>query len=47
MLPHESHSQRARESVPHVLQETSGWLDRYTKNPQSEWKRGYLARLAP
>ncbi|MCP4292937.1 MAG: S9 family peptidase [bacterium] len=32
MLPHESHSYRARESVMHVLWETSTWLDRYVMN---------------
>lgn len=32
MLPHESHSYRARESVLHMLWETSEWLDRYVKN---------------
>ena len=32
MLPHESHGYRARESVMHLLWETSEWLDRYVKN---------------
>jgi len=32
MLPHESHGYRARESVMHLLWETSTWLDRYVKN---------------
>ncbi len=32
MLPHESHSYRARESIMHLLWETSTWLDRYCKN---------------
>ncbi|HWR82506.1 MAG TPA: prolyl oligopeptidase family serine peptidase [Candidatus Deferrimicrobium sp.] len=32
MLPHESHSYRARESVMHVLWETTEWLDKYVKN---------------
>jgi dipeptidyl aminopeptidase/acylaminoacyl peptidase len=39
MLPHESHSYRARESVMHVLWETTEWLDKYVKNappPQPE-----------
>ncbi|MFT5316556.1 MAG: dipeptidyl aminopeptidase/acylaminoacyl peptidase [Candidatus Krumholzibacteriia bacterium] len=31
MLPHESHSYRARESLMHLLWETSTWLDRYCK----------------
>ncbi len=31
MLPHESHSYRARESVMHMLWEQSEWLDRYVK----------------
>ena len=33
MLPHESHGYRARESVLHMLWETSEWLDRYVKSP--------------
>ncbi|KPL07912.1 aminoacyl peptidase [bacterium SM23_57] len=32
MLPHESHSYRARENVMHVLWETTEWLDKYVKN---------------
>ncbi len=32
MLPHESHSYRARESVMHVLWEMTEWLDTYVKN---------------
>ena len=32
MLPHESHSYRARESIMHMLWETTIWLDRYVKN---------------
>jgi dipeptidyl aminopeptidase/acylaminoacyl peptidase len=31
MLPHESHGYRARESLMHLLWETSTWLDRYCK----------------
>ncbi len=31
MLPHESHSYRARESVMHMLWEQSQWLERYVK----------------
>ncbi len=31
MLPHESHSYRAEESVMHVVAETVEWLDRYVK----------------
>lgn len=31
MLPHESHGYRARESVMHVLYETTDWLNRYLK----------------
>jgi dipeptidyl aminopeptidase/acylaminoacyl peptidase len=34
MLPHESHGYRARESVMHMLWETSTWLDRYVKNAE-------------
>ncbi len=37
MLPHESHSYRARESIMHLLWETSTWLDRYCMNVE---KRG-------
>lgn len=32
MLPFESHNYRARQSVMHVLWETSDWLDRYVKD---------------
>jgi dipeptidyl aminopeptidase/acylaminoacyl peptidase len=32
MLPHESHSYRARESVLHVAGEMLEWADRYVKN---------------
>ncbi len=32
MLPLESHSYRARESLMHLLWETQEWLDRYVKN---------------
>ncbi len=32
MLPHESHSYRARESILHLLWETGRWLDTYVKN---------------
>jgi dipeptidyl aminopeptidase/acylaminoacyl peptidase len=32
MLPHESHSYRARESLLHLMWETQEWLDRYVKN---------------
>ncbi len=35
MLPHESHSYRARESIMHLLWETSTWLDRYCKNAET------------
>jgi len=31
MLPHESHSYSARESVEHVIAETIAWFDRYVK----------------
>jgi len=34
MLPHESHGYRARESVMHLLWETSTWLDRYCKDAE-------------
>lgn len=34
MLPHESHSYRARESIMHLLWETSVWLERYVKNAE-------------
>lgn len=36
MLPHESHSYRARESVMHMLWEMSSWLDTYVKNKEKE-----------
>jgi dipeptidyl aminopeptidase/acylaminoacyl peptidase len=32
MLPHESHSYRARESIMHLLWETDRWLEEYVKN---------------
>ena len=32
-LPYEAHGYRARESLLHVLWETSTWLDTYVKNP--------------
>jgi len=32
MLPHESHGYRARESIMHLLWETSTWLDRYCRD---------------
>jgi len=32
MLPSESHSYRARESIMHVLWETDRWLEKYVKN---------------
>ena len=35
MLPHESHGYRSRESVLHVLWETSQWLDSHVKNAPS------------
>jgi len=34
MLPHESHGYRARESIMHLMWETSTWLDRYVKNAE-------------
>jgi dipeptidyl aminopeptidase/acylaminoacyl peptidase len=34
MLPHESHGYRARESLMHLMWETSTWLDRYVKNAE-------------
>ena len=34
LLPHESHSYRARESIMHLLWETATWLDRYVKNAE-------------
>jgi len=36
MLPHESHSYRARESLLHLLWETEQWLDRYVKHAGEE-----------
>ncbi len=36
MLPHESHSYRARESLLHLLWETERWLDTYVKNREIE-----------
>jgi dipeptidyl aminopeptidase/acylaminoacyl peptidase len=36
MLPHESHGYRARESVLHMLWESSRWLDTYVKNAPSQ-----------
>jgi hypothetical protein len=36
MLPNESHGYRARESIPHMLAETSEWLERYVKNAAVE-----------
>jgi dipeptidyl aminopeptidase/acylaminoacyl peptidase len=40
MLPHESHGYRARESIMHLLWETTTWLDRYVKNaePREKWQ---------
>lgn len=35
MLPHESHSYRARESLLHLLWETERWLDMYVRNAPS------------
>ncbi|MDM5179639.1 prolyl oligopeptidase family serine peptidase [Massilia sp. DJPM01] len=32
LLPNESHAYRARESIMHMLYETSSWLDKYVKN---------------
>jgi len=34
MLPHESHGYRARESIMHMLYETSNWLEKYVKNAE-------------
>ncbi len=39
MLPYESHSYRARESVMHVLWESSRWLDKYVKNAPPREKK--------
>ena len=36
MLPHESHGYRARESVMHLLWETTRWLDQYVKGAAGE-----------
>ncbi|MGO1000142.1 prolyl oligopeptidase family serine peptidase [Lysobacter sp. CA196] len=36
MLPNESHGYRARESILHLLAETSRWLDQYVKNAKPE-----------
>ncbi|MEM9820977.1 MAG: prolyl oligopeptidase family serine peptidase, partial [Bacteroidota bacterium] len=36
MLPHESHSYRARESVMHMLWEMNTWLDKHVKNRDSK-----------
>jgi dipeptidyl aminopeptidase/acylaminoacyl peptidase len=36
VLPFESHGYRARESVLHLLWETSNWLDTYVKNRPAE-----------
>ena len=36
MLPHESHSYRARESILHLLWETQEWLDTYVRTGGSE-----------
>jgi dipeptidyl aminopeptidase/acylaminoacyl peptidase len=35
MLPHESHSYAARESIEHVVAETIAWFDRYVKAAES------------
>ncbi len=40
MLPHESHSYRARESLLHLLWETETWLDTYVKNREVEQGKG-------
>ncbi|MBD3162056.1 MAG: prolyl oligopeptidase family serine peptidase [Candidatus Eisenbacteria bacterium] len=34
LLPHESHSYRARESILHLVWETQEWLDRYVKEAE-------------
>ncbi|MBN1212067.1 MAG: prolyl oligopeptidase family serine peptidase [candidate division Zixibacteria bacterium] len=39
MLPHESHGYMARESVMHMLWETTEWLDRYVKNAEPREKK--------
>ena len=36
MLPNESHSYRARESVLHMLWEQDRWLETYVKNAKGE-----------
>jgi dipeptidyl aminopeptidase/acylaminoacyl peptidase len=36
MLPHESHSYRARESILHMLWEMSEWMDRYVKGAEAQ-----------
>jgi dipeptidyl aminopeptidase/acylaminoacyl peptidase len=36
MLPHESHSYRARESIMHMLWETTNWLEEYVKNANTD-----------
>jgi dipeptidyl aminopeptidase/acylaminoacyl peptidase len=41
LLPHESHSYRARESVMHLIWETDTWLERYVKHAPP---RGQAAR---
>jgi dipeptidyl aminopeptidase/acylaminoacyl peptidase len=38
-LPYEAHGYRARESLLHVLWETSTWLDTYVKNPPNTDKK--------
>jgi dipeptidyl aminopeptidase/acylaminoacyl peptidase len=35
LLPHESHSYRAKESVMHMLWEMDQWLEKYVKNAKS------------
>jgi dipeptidyl aminopeptidase/acylaminoacyl peptidase len=40
MLPYESHSYRARESVLHMLWETDRWLDTYVKNAKPRTPAG-------
>jgi len=44
LLPHESHSYRARESILHLLWETQEWLDRYVKQAEP---RGGGERVEP
>ena len=36
MLPNESHSYRARESILHMLWEQDRWLETYVKNARSD-----------